>query len=152
MCPFTCGAIPTKLARTVASSVCGLVCHWSSATIMAMAAATTIPAPITRPRVRRAPGSDARSFSAIKLTSEESHPECESNENGETRINKRRRTDIRIEAGPDKKPPAKQSCPNSDQGAEHPGRKERTDDVDLGSHYALLCCSGFRVPTWNLEL
>src|SRR2546427_285731 len=35
MWPLTCGAMPTKLARTVASSVCGRVSHCSSVTTTA---------------------------------------------------------------------------------------------------------------------
>ena len=56
MWPLTCGAMPTKLARTVASSVCGRVSHCSRVTITATAAPATIRPPSSRPAIRRAPG------------------------------------------------------------------------------------------------
>src|SRR5213593_4203951 len=129
MCPLTCGAIPTTLSRTVASSGCGLISHCTNVTTIMMAAAATIPTPSTRPAMRRAPGSDAMLFSAIKLTSEQSHPEYERDENAKTRIDQRWRPYIRIETSAFKQPASEQSCPNPDQSAEHPGREERTDDI-----------------------
>src|SRR5262249_10739460 len=39
-----------------------------------------------------------------------------------------------MESHPNKEPPSQQSCPNPDQSAKHPGRKERTDNIDLRSH------------------
>src|SRR5262249_49745469 len=99
-----------------------------------MAAATTIPTPSTRPITRRSPGSAAICFSAIELTPKESHPEHESNEDGKTRVNQRWRAYIRMESRPNKEPSSEQSCPNPDQSAKHPGREERTDNIDLWSH------------------
>src|SRR5262249_55744156 len=64
----------------------------------------------------------------------ESHPEYERNEDGKTRVNQRWRAYIRMESHPNQEPPSQQSCPNPDQSAEHPGRKERTDNIDLRSH------------------
>ncbi len=55
MWPLTWGAMPTKFARTVASSVCGRLDHCSSVTAIAMTAATIDAALITRPMTRRAP-------------------------------------------------------------------------------------------------
>src|SRR5262249_3413489 len=39
-----------------------------------------------------------------------------------------------MESHPNQETPSQQSCPNPDQIAEHPGRKERTDNIDLRSH------------------
>src|SRR5262249_35634298 len=116
--------MPTKLARTVASSVCGLISHWRSATITAITAAPTIPAPSNRPMTRRAPGSDMTCSSAIKLNPGEKEPKHESDENAKARIDQPWRTDIRIESHPDKEPSSKQSRRNPNQRAEHPGREE----------------------------
>src|SRR4030095_4682469 len=159
MCPLTCGAIPTKLARTVASSVCGLISHWTNVTTTIMAAAAMMPMPSTRPIMRRAPGSDAMLFSAIKLTSEQSHPEYERDENAKTRIDQRWGPSQRTDPGAFNQPASEKSRPNPDQSAEHPGRKERTDNIDLGSHrspFAVPCSAPstllrtwFRVPGWG---
>src|SRR5262245_55994088 len=134
MWPLTCGAMPTKLARTVASSVCGRISHCRSATITAIAAPPTIAMPSIRPMTRRAPGSDGICFSAMALAPEESYPEHQGNEESKTRVDQRWRAHIGIEPGTDKKPPSEQRHHNPYQGAEHPGREKRTDNIDLRSH------------------
>src|SRR4029453_411501 len=149
-------------ARTVASSVCGLISHWTNVTTTIMAAAATIPTPSTRPITGRAPGSDAMLFSAIKLTSEQSHPEYERDENAKTRIDQRWRPYIRIETSAFKQPASEQSRPNPNQCAEHPRRKERTDDINLWSHRAPFVVPGsapstllrtwFRIPGWGEDV
>src|SRR5438874_804000 len=141
--------MPTKLARTVASSVCGLVCHWNSVTTTAMTAATTIPVPINRPTVRRAPGPDAICFSAIMLTSEQSDDEYERDENAKTRIDQRWWPYIRMKPRPNKEPPSEQSRANPDQSAEHPGRKKRADNIDLWSHRSPSYGPGGGIPVVN---
>src|SRR5580765_8604407 len=108
-----------------------------------MAAAAMIPMPSTRPIMRRVPGSDAMLFSAIKLTSEQSHPEYERDENAKTRIDQRWRPYIRIETRAFKQPPSEQCRHNADRRAQHPRRKERTDDIDLWSHYLPFRSSEF---------
>src|SRR5947208_3930357 len=94
--------MPTKLARTVASSVWGLISHWTNVTTTITAAAAMIPMPSTRPIMRRAPGPDAMLFSAIMLTSEQSHPEYERDENAKTRIDQRWWPYIRMKPRPNK--------------------------------------------------
>src|SRR6266478_6125646 len=103
-----------------------------------MAAAAMIPMPSTRPIMRRAPGSDAMLFSAIKLTSEQSHPEYERDENAKTRIDERWRPYIRIDTSAFKQPPSEQCRHNADRRAQHPRWKERTDGIDLWSHGSSL--------------
>src|SRR5437667_9721824 len=134
--------MPTKLARTVASSVWGLISHWTNVTTTITAAAAMIPMPSTRPIMRRAPGPDAMLFSAIMLTSEQSHPEYERDENAKTRIDQRWRPYIRMKPRPNKEPPSEQSRANPDQSAEHPGRKKRADNIDLRSHRSPVAVSG----------
>src|SRR5262249_13560059 len=110
--------MPTKLARTVASSVCGLTSHWRSATITAIAAPPTIPVPSTRPMTRGAPGSAIPFFPAKTFPPEESDPQPERDEQAKARIDQRWRTDIRIESHPDKQPSSKQSRHNPNQCTE----------------------------------
>src|SRR6266403_723022 len=99
--------MPTKLARTDASSVCGRVSHCNNVTTAATAAPVTINAPSTRPATRRPPGSPSPWRSVIRLDPEQRHPKDESaREHGDA---------------------------DTDRGAEHPRGKERADDVDLRS-------------------
>src|SRR4030095_17219818 len=95
--------MPMKLARTVASSVCGRVSHCRSVTTTATAAPPTINAPSTRPATRRTlePPSSARC--AIGLDPEQRHPQDEGDENREARIDQRSRTEVRVDAHPQKK-------------------------------------------------
>src|SRR5215470_3511929 len=126
--------MPTKLARTVASSVCGRTSHWSRATITAMAAPVTIAAPSSLPATRRAPASPVPSCGAIGLHPEERHPENEGDENREARVHERSRAEVGIEAHAEEEPSRDDGDGDADRGAEHPRREEGADDVDLRSH------------------
>src|SRR3989454_1177640 len=116
--------MPTKLARTVASSVCGLVSHCSSATITATAAPATIRVPSTRPATRRAPESARSARCAIGLHPEQRHPEDEGDENREARIDERSRAEVRVHADAEKEPSRDHGNTDADRGAEHPRRKK----------------------------
>src|SRR5215468_6436300 len=98
--------MPTKLARTVASSVCGRVCHWSTATTTTTAVPTTMPVPSSRPKIRRTTRPDEMCVSAIALAPEESPPEHERHEKGKTCVNQRWWADIRMKSHQDKEPPS----------------------------------------------
>src|SRR5207245_2195446 len=134
MWPLTCGAMPTKLARTVASSVCGRVSHCTSVTTTAMAAPATIEAPIKRPARRRAPESPSALSGASGLHAEQRQQENKGDENREARIDERSRAEVRVHADAEKEPSRDHSNTDADRGAEHPRRKKRADDVDLRSH------------------
>src|SRR6267142_4700504 len=125
--------MPTKLARTVASSVCGRVSHCSSATITATAAPATINVPSTRPATRRAPESPSSARCAIGLHPEQRHPEDEGDENREARVDERPRAEERIHAHPEEDRAREQGDTDADRGAEHPRGEERADHVDLRS-------------------
>src|SRR4029450_8115293 len=112
-----------------------------------MAAAAMIPMPSPRPMWLRAPASAGTCFSAIKSPPEESDPQCEHHENPKTRIDQPSRANIGIKSRPDKQPSSEQSHSNPNQCAEHPRRKERTDDINLWSHRA-----PFVVPDSRSEL
>src|SRR5258705_3872734 len=133
MWPLTWGAMPTKLARTVASSVCGRVSHCSRATITATAAPATINVPSTRPATRRAPESASSARCAIGLHPEQRHPEDEGDANREARVDERPRAEERIHAHPEEDRAREQGDTDADRGAEHPRWEERADDVDLRS-------------------
>src|SRR5256885_17172653 len=96
--------MPTKLARTVASSVCGRVSHCSRVTTTAMAAPATMAAPITRPARRRAPESPSSGSGAIRLYPEQRHPKNEGDENREAWIDERPRAEVRVHADAGEKP------------------------------------------------
>src|SRR5262249_55598364 len=134
MCPLTCGAMPTKFARTVASSVCGRVCHWTSVTTTAMSAAPTMAAPTTRPTMRREPGSVDLSPSVMASASEDGHPQDEGDQQGQAPVDQRRRPDVGMDAGANEEPSDDQRDHDPDEPAEHPGREEGADDIDLRSH------------------
>ena len=90
--------------------------------------------PITRPAVRRATESPGSTRGGMALHPEERHPEDEGDENREARVDERPRADIGIHAHPDEEPPREDRDRDADRGTEHPGGKERADDVDLRPH------------------
>src|SRR5206468_2188198 len=123
--------MPTKLARTVASSVCGRVSHCSRVMITATAAPATINVPSARPTTRRAPESPGSLRCAIGLHPEQRHPEDEGDENREARIDERSRAEVGVHADPEEEPTRDDGDTDADRGAEHPRREKRPDDVDL---------------------
>src|SRR2546428_8592656 len=138
--------MPTKLARTVASSVCGRVLHWSSVTTTAMAAPATINAPSNRPATRRAPESPTPSRGAIELDPEQGHPEDQGDHNREARVDERPWAEVGVHTHHDEKPSGEHGDDDADGGAEHPRREERPDDVDLRSQsFPLSIRRGARV-------
>src|SRR4029077_12442163 len=131
MWPLTCGAMPTKLARTVASSVCGRVSHCSRVTITAIAAPATINVPSTRPATRRAPDPSSSACWASGRDPEQRHPENEGDENREARIDERARAEVWVDAYPQEEPPREHGDTDADRGAEHPRGEGRADNVDV---------------------
>src|SRR5262245_40892815 len=120
MWPLTCGAMPMKLARTVASSVCGRVSHCSKVTITAIAAPATITVPITRPATRRAPDSPRSPCWSMGLPPEQRYPENEGDENHEARIDERSRAEVGVDAQSQEEPPREHGDADADRGAQHP--------------------------------
>src|SRR5215510_11278193 len=133
MWPLTCGAMPTKLARTVASSVCGRVSHCRSVKTTATAAPPTITAPSTRPATRRTLDSPSSARCAIGLNPEQRHPKDEGDEDRETRVDERSRAEVRIDTYPQEESACECGDTDADRGAEHPRGEERPDHVDLRS-------------------
>src|SRR5262245_13235593 len=125
--------MPTKLARTVASSVCGRVSHCRSVKTTATAAPPTITAPSTRPATRRTLDSPSSARCAIVLNPEQRHPKDEGDENRETGVDERSRAEVRIDADPQEEHAREHGDADADRGAEHPRGEERADHVDLRS-------------------
>src|SRR5262249_20920054 len=134
MCPLTCGAMPTKFARTVASSVCGRVVHCIKVTTTAIAAPATMRPPIRRPARRRAPSFARALCGSISLDPEPRHPEHQGDEQREARIDERPRAAGGIDADAKKDRSRDGSAHDADRRAKHPGGEERADHVDLWSH------------------
>src|SRR5689334_18852168 len=88
--------MPTKLARTVASSVCGRVSHCSRVTTMVMAAPATITPPINRPARYRVAEPSGPPRGVIGLHPEQRHPQSEGDENRQAGVDQRSRTEVRI--------------------------------------------------------
>src|SRR5215472_13386641 len=119
MCPDTFAAMPTKLARTVASSVSGKFSHRQTVTTMAIKAPTRIMAPRARPSARR-PADGTSSCSNVGSATEHA-PEDEGDEDHEGRIDEHARTEVGVEAG------AREEFPdeNRPEDAHHEGGHPR---------------------------
>src|SRR2546427_11912029 len=123
--------MPTKLARTVASSVCGRISHCKSVTTTATTAPVTINAPSTRPAIRRARESPGPSSGGIRLDPEQGHPEEEGDQDREARIDEHSRAKVGIHAHANEEVSRQRRGHDADRGTEHPRGEERPDDVDL---------------------
>src|SRR5215813_9731519 len=97
MCPDTFAAIPTKLARTVASSVSGKFSHRQTVTTMAIKAPTRMSVPRARASARRP--AEGTSSGSIAGSATEHTPEDERDENHEGGIDEDARAQVRVEAG-----------------------------------------------------
>src|SRR4030095_16773837 len=134
MCPLTWGAMPMKLARTVASSVCGRVVHCSKVTTTAIAAPATMRPPMSRPAMRRAPSFARAPCDSMALDPEPRHPERQGDEEREARIDERPGTQVGVDASAKEDLSRDDGDHDTDRGAEHPRGEERAYDVDLWSH------------------
>jgi len=88
-------------------------------------------------------------FSAIKLTSEQSHPEYERDENAKTRIDERWRPYIRMKPRPNKEPPSEQSRADPIKAQSIQDGKNEPIILICGPMFHLRCF-GFRVPRSGL--
>src|SRR5215475_1224640 len=129
MCPLTFGAIPMKLARTVASSVSGKFSHRQTVTTMAIKAPTRMSAPRARPSARR-PADGASSGSNVGSATEHA-PEDEGDENHEGGIDEDARTEVRVKAGTREELPDEDGREDADHERGHPGGKVRACHGDV---------------------
>src|SRR5215467_3411610 len=129
MCPDTFGAIPTKLARTVASSVSGKFSHRQTVTTMAIRAPTMMSVPRARASARR-PAEGASSGSVARSATEHT-PEDEGDEDHEGRIDEDARNQVGIEASAREELPAEDGREDADHEGGHPGGKVRACHGDV---------------------
>src|SRR5215471_21597124 len=129
MCPDTFGAIPTKLARTVASSVSGKFSHRQMVTTMAIKAPTMMSAPRARASARRR--ADGTSSGSIAGSATEHTPEDEGDEDREGGIDEDARSEVGVEAGPREELPAEHGREDADHEGEHPRGKVRACHGDV---------------------
>src|SRR5262245_24425145 len=99
-----------------------------------MTAAPTMPAPSSRPAMRRATESERVDSSVMASDPEKRHPQDERDEERQTRIYECPRTHIGIDPGAHQEPAQEKGHRDADDRTQHPGREERADDVDLGAH------------------
>src|SRR5262249_61480844 len=120
----------------------GRVSHWSSVTTTTMAVAPTMAEPSNRPTTRRRPASRAICSLVIGSApedgsaSEDPEPQYQGDQEGQAPVDQGRGTHVGIDARLHEEPPGEDRTHDPDQRAQHPGREEGTDDVDLRSHRA----------------
>src|SRR5262252_3951097 len=129
MCPDTFGAIPTKLARTVASSVSGKFSHRQTVTTMAIKAPTMMSVPRARASARRP--ADGASSGSIAGSATEHTPEDQGDEDHERGIDEDARAQVGVEAGPREELPAEHGREDADHEGEHPRGKIRACHGDV---------------------
>src|SRR6516165_8766763 len=121
MCPDTFGAIPTKLARTVASSVSGKFSHRQTVTTMAIKAPTMMSVPRARASARRP--ADGTSSGSLADSATEHTPKVEGDQDHEGGIDEDARAEVGVEAGPREELPAEHGREDADHEGGHPGGK-----------------------------
>src|SRR5262245_45529147 len=134
MWPLTFGAIPTKLARIVASSVSGRFSHCQAAAAAATTAPTRMSAPTRRPATRRHPPG-ASSESIVGSATEHSQPEGQGDDQDQPRIDQGPRPEVRVDPDPGEELPEHDGDEDAEHERQHPGREVRTRyrDVRPGS-------------------
>src|SRR5262245_42355689 len=130
MCPFTLGAMPTKLARTVASSVSGRVSHCQTATATAIAAPTRMSAPTRRPKARRHAGG-LSSRSVMGSATEHAHPDDHGEKDHQTRVHKNTGSQVRVDPRAGEELPEQYRSEDTEHEGRHPGWKVRARHGDV---------------------
>src|SRR5262249_43336891 len=144
--PLTSGATPIKLARTVASSVCGCTCHCQTVRTMAAAAPAMMPTPMSRPMTLRqgvdGPMSTSRrgagasvsssrrgaclvvSTSLIGLVPQEEQPGGQGAQDDQTGVDQAPWPQVRMQVRRDEELTHHPSDHEADHDRQHPGRKK----------------------------
>src|SRR5215469_10910120 len=128
--PLTSGAISMKLVRTLASSVRGLRSVSRITSTRTRMVAMITPLPIIRPQRLRSKFSAIGSICAS--SPEEDQPQRTCRQNDDAGIEESQRTHFCLQAIA-KQDKANHEChDHARRQADHPGRKERPQDVDRG--------------------
>src|SRR5215471_19775741 len=158
MWPLTSGATPIKLARTVASSVCGCTRHCQTARAMATTAPAMIQTPMSRPMALRqgadVPMSTSRrgagasvsiscrgaclfvSTSLIRLVPQEEQPGGQCAQDDQTGVDQAPWPQVRMQGRRYEELTHHPSDHEADHERQHPGRKKGPQHVDGGPHTA----------------
>src|SRR5262245_15609089 len=128
--------MPTKLARTVASSVSGWVSDRQTTTATAMTAPTRITVPTIRPSARRQPGGDISSTSSVGSATEDSQPDDDGDQDHETRIHEGSRAEIGVDAQPGEELPRHRCADDTDDEGRHPRWEVGSHHGDVGPRAA----------------
>src|SRR5262249_45857902 len=154
--PLTSGATPIKLARTVASSVCGCTCHCQTARAMATAAPAMIHSPMSRPMTlrtvtdasvstaRRGAGASVSisrrgaclvvSTSLIRLVPQEEQPGAQRAQDDQTGVDQAPWPQVRMQVRRYEELTRHPSDHEADHDRQHPGRKKGSQHVDGWPH------------------
>src|SRR5262249_35916496 len=124
MWPLTLGAIPTKLARTVASSVSARLSQCHTATATATTAPARMSAPTSRPRTRRPP-EGAGSRSSARSSTEHPQPDDDGDQDHQPRVYERSRSEVRVDPDAHDELPEHRGADPPDHEPPHPRRKLR---------------------------
>src|SRR5262249_1815456 len=128
--PLTCGAIPTTLARTAASSVRGWMSLRRHAAARARTAPTTMRRPMTRPVRGSGSGLAGDGVAILRPVEQEPHGECQ--ERPQARVDQEQRPQVGLEPGRSEELSQERGDDHADRHANDPRRKERALDVDDG--------------------
>src|SRR5262245_62043876 len=101
MSPLACGAMPIKLARSVASSVWGRLIYTQIAIKHTRTAQMTMPRPRLFPMTLRSGLAEEVFASAINSTSEKEQPGTECEQDPQTKIDQRQRAKVGFNFRPD---------------------------------------------------
>src|SRR5262245_24344141 len=110
MWPFTLGAMPTKLARTVAVSVSGRLSQRQTVKTSAKMAPTRMIGPTVRPRARRS--GEGCSVSSVGSATEHALPDDEGEEDHQRDVHESPWPEIWIDAKAREEPPAEDGSEN----------------------------------------
>src|ERR1700722_14966603 len=134
--PLTSGAISMKFARTLASSVRGLRSVSRMTSNRARTEAAMTPIPMMRPHFLRSRFSATGSICLSSTEKDQPQQACQKDD--DARIKERERAYFRLEAIAKQEEADHEGEDHACGHADHPGRKERANDVDRGG----LCASG----------
>src|SRR5690348_13848250 len=129
MWPLTLGAMPTKLARTVAASVSGRLSHRQTVKTIATMAPTRMIAPTVRPVARRS--GEGCSVYAVGSATEHALPDDEGEKNHQRDIHESSWPKVGVDAQAREEPPEEDGSENAKHQRRHPGREVRAGHGDV---------------------
>src|SRR4029077_14554810 len=129
MWPLTLGAMPTKLARTVAVSVSGRLSQRQTVKTIATMAPTRMIAPTARPMARRS--GEGCSGYAVGSASKHALPDDEGEEDHQGHIHESSWPEVGIDAQTREEVPQEDGSESAKPQRRHPGREVRAGHGDV---------------------